>query len=349
MLIKYEGEIGRQVAADTLRNGNFLFRIPLTEAKMFTLTLAREGNYTPLPAAVWGAPDKETRFSMDGNNYRIESEVPEQREWDRYADASRQETDRIWEINAERITLLQRRQRASPEEAVTINFSLDSLLQITNGLSKTRYRNDLEILNETPVSAIWLNRLHEISRMIRNNDYFADLARSARVQYDRLTPEQRNEPIARQIGIDLSSSSATLQKGDAMADTELYDLEGRLHRLSGFKGKYILLDFWSSGCAPCFASMPELREIKEKYPDELTIIGINIDTKEQNWRDATGFFGPTWTNLNAPQGNELTARYGVKAVPHQVLISPGGIILDSWSGYYPGKVEEELKKYTGKE
>ena len=47
-----------------------------------------------------------------------------------------------------------------------------------------------------------------------------------------------------------------VKEGDKMADTELFDLDGKIHHLTDFNGKYILLDFWSSGCGPCIMALP---------------------------------------------------------------------------------------------
>ena len=71
-----------------------------------------------------------------------------------------------------------------------------------------------------------------------------------------------------------------------MADTDLYDLEGNLHHLTELKGKYILLDFWSSGCGPCIMSIPEMGEVQEKYKDRLAIVSLSSDT-EKIWKAAS--------------------------------------------------------------
>ena len=52
-----------------------------------------------------------------------------------------------------------------------------------------------------------------------------------------------------------------------MADGDLYDLDGNVRHLSEFKGKYILLDFWSQGCGPCLQSLPELEEVTEQVQE----------------------------------------------------------------------------------
>ena len=75
-------------------------------------------------------------------------------------------------------------------------------------------------------------------------------------------------------------SSYGSRSGDDMADADLYDVNGKIHHLSDFKGKYILIDFWSQGCAPCLQSLPELKEITEHYKERLTVVSLSEDTEK---------------------------------------------------------------------
>ncbi|WP_302301964.1 hypothetical protein [Alistipes ihumii] len=50
-------------------------------------------------------------------------------------------------------------------------------------------------------------------------------------------------------------------------------------------------------------------------------------------------------NLNALDDPAVSARYGVNGIPHQVIISPASIVLDSWAGYGQGLLEQRLKTY----
>ena len=78
-----------------------------------------------------------------------------------------------------------------------------------------------------------------------------------------------------------------------MADADLYDLEGNVHHLADFKGKYIMLDFWSRGCGPCLMALPEMKEVAEMYKDRLTIVSLSIDTKK-GWETASKTHEMTW-------------------------------------------------------
>ena len=130
-----------------------------------------------------------------------------------------------------------------------------------------------------------------------------------------------------------------------MADGDLYDLEGNLHHLSELKGKYLLLDFWSSGCGPCIMAIPEMGELQQKYVDKLTIVSLSSDT-EKTWKAASARHKMIWKNWSdKKQTGGLYAQYGVRGIPHYVLISPEGKMVDTWSGYGKGSLLQKLRPY----
>ena len=131
-----------------------------------------------------------------------------------------------------------------------------------------------------------------------------------------------------------------------MADGVLYDPEGKEHHLAEFKGKYILLDFWSQGCGPCIASIPEMEEVAEMYAGRLAVVSISIDT-ETMWKQylkEKGLKGIQWNELRN-DGGGLKAVYGVQGIPHYVLIAPDGKVKDTWAGYGKGVIKDNLKAH----
>ena len=134
--------------------------------------------------------------------------------------------------------------------------------------------------------------------------------------------------------------------GDQMVDGDLYDVKGNLHHLSEFKGKYIMLDFWSQGCGPCLQAFPEMKEVSEMYKDSLEIVSISMDTKK-SWSDFVerkSLTGNQWNEF-AKGTTGLAAAYQVKGIPRYVMISPAGIVVGMWSGYGPGSIKEKVQSW----
>ena len=86
--------------------------------------------------------------------------------------------------------------------------------------------------------------------------------------------------------------------------------------------------------------MPELRRMGEVYRDVLTVISITQDG-ETSWKKYSAEQGIEGVNLRDPESlTGLSVYYGVKGIPHYVLISPEGKVITSWTGYAPGLIEK---------
>ena len=107
--------------------------------------------------------------------------------------------------------------------------------------------------------------------------------------------------------------------------------DGKTFKLSDYKGKYVLLDFWGSWCGACRASHPHLKEINEKYGKQgLVIIGIAYERTQDKtaWIKAIKEDGLPWTQILNDQGQvNVVDLYGVKAFPTKVLIDREGNVV----------------------
>lgn len=102
-------------------------------------------------------------------------------------------------------------------------------------------------------------------------------------------------------------------------------------KLSDFKGKYVLLDFWSSACAPCRMEFKWLRKTNDKFsPKGLVILGVSCDNDKRNWVDAIMHDSIPWINISDLKGiqNEAFLLYDIKHIPNKILINPDGIIIN---------------------
>ena len=65
--------------------------------------------------------------------------------------------------------------------------------------------------------------------------------------------------------------------GETAPDLALRDLDGRQHRLSDYRGKRVLLNFWASWCGPCLEEMPALERAATRHAGRATVLGIAMD------------------------------------------------------------------------
>jgi peroxiredoxin len=110
-------------------------------------------------------------------------------------------------------------------------------------------------------------------------------------------------------------------------DFELKDADGRTVRLSDYRGKVVLLDFWATWCGPCKIEIPWFKEFQRKYKDRgLEIIGVSMD--EDGWEVVKPFVSELGINYRIVIGNDDTARLfgGVDALPTTFVIDRDGKI-----------------------
>lgn len=120
------------------------------------------------------------------------------------------------------------------------------------------------------------------------------------------------------------------QVGEKYVDFEQPNINGQPIRFSEVKGRYTLLEFWSSYCGPCRAENPELVKEYERYKDKgFVIFGVSLDVKKGNWIKAIEKDGLTWENVSDLKGydNEAAMIYGVRDLPDNFLIDENGIII----------------------
>ena len=76
--------------------------------------------------------------------------------------------------------------------------------------------------------------------------------------------------------------SAPVHAQSLVVDFELSDIHGKMHRLSDYRGQWVIVNFWATWCAPCLEEIPMLREIaKMEEPVQPVVIGIDFEEIEK--------------------------------------------------------------------
>ena len=129
--------------------------------------------------------------------------------------------------------------------------------------------------------------------------------------------------------IQIAKQTAT---GKMAMDFEQTDTAGNIIKLSFFRGKYVLLNFWASWCSHCARDNPHLVAIFNKYKDRpFTILSVSVDRpgKKENWLNAIRTTHLAWTHVSDLQewDNSVAIQYGITSIPQNFLIDPKGKII----------------------
>ena len=110
------------------------------------------------------------------------------------------------------------------------------------------------------------------------------------------------------------------------------DTSGKMLSLKDLRGKYVLIDFWASWCAPCREENPNVVKAYEQFKDKnFTVLGVSLDKAEKRdaWLKAIKDDGLAWYHVSDLMfwNNAVAKLYSVRSVPQNFLIDPKGKIV----------------------
>lgn len=148
----------------------------------------------------------------------------------------------------------------------------------------------------------------------------------------------------------LPLGTSSVKPGSEAPNFALPDVQERRVRLSDFRGKVVLLDFWATWCGPCLEELPDLKALHEKYKDKgFTIVGLSMD--EESAKAIKPFVKEN--EIPYPiliSGGAPPEGYSVFGLPTAYLIDSKGKIVKNYIGYkYPAELEKDVSSLLASE
>jgi len=222
-----------------------------------------------------------------------------------------------------------------PQSKDLDNFFLrhEAQMSSNNTISKMFYKKvslladkELEFVKKTSNSyfSFWLFRTRVLTDFLDSEPL---LLLSI---FDNLFPKEFTESIEGEEVKRAIEGKLFTKKNYAAPNFSAEDILGQNISLKGYRGKYVLLDFWASWCGPCMEKVPIINKIRSAYPvEKLEIIGSSCDTDSSAFAKAINKNKMKWTHIYGD--TNLRKAYGNKPIPSLYLIDKDGIIIyNSW-------------------
>ena len=279
-------------------------------------------------------------------NWEVQTGTPEQKEWDIIRKATAKECaayQQAW-LDYEAYRQYRRNTEMSEAEWDRTKVILTQKDSLKNKNQVLWFKSQLIAMKELPVTEFWMDQLNTIIYFASNRrEMLEELIKELYLKHSDKIDRKPDGKAVREWVYPYPKA----ELGKPCVDSDLFDINGKKHRLADFRGKYVLLDFWANYCGACIAAFPHIGKLQEQYADKLTVISISID-KMDTWKKSKYQKEITWHSLNDGGGNwgGIAGSYNIMALPTYILIAPDGTYRARLTSadINNGKLEEYLKK-----
>jgi len=159
--------------------------------------------------------------------------------------------------------------------------------------------------------------------------------------------------FAQEEVVDEAQYMPSLKAGTLAPEFTSNTPEGKEVKLSDFRGKYVILDFWASWCIDCRRETPMFKQMYEEYKDKkigdkpIEFVSLSFDNNKEQWLSFLSKNELPWTqlsNLMRTKDDPIFSSYELHWIPAFFIISPEGTILGT--GITVDGIRKEIEKLT---
>jgi thiol-disulfide isomerase/thioredoxin len=308
-LINYETRDDKVMQEVTIASdGQFALTIPLKEPEIYDLAVDNASF-----AQVLAKPGDNIRLTITNGRIQV---------------TGSQETQYLIDYEANRKRVFDKYlKRTYDSSAAAVKSGDKERIEYWNAEHEKASENYKAELAQWVEQPFFINSLAAIHHSIRWNPETDTALMNQMVSiYQQKYP---NDDLTRQL-VNKVNATKRIAIGAVAPGFVSTDTAGNKIDLKGYRGKYTLVEFWASWCAPCREESPTLVRLYNEYKDKgFTIFSISIDKNTTQWKNAIRQDGYTWGNVCDMNGygGPAAALYTVTAIPNSFLLDKNGRII----------------------